>query len=133
MRWQGSVSVPKAAPNGWGEQILLLRFLSERGLLHQAQKDHLEIWPRLFFQWSTKSRFYFDPEHKVIEFRLTAKKVPSKKLLQPSLERFTTSVQWLLGDSYRVLVKVGKVIILDHPGRVTQALVKPILNETNGK
>lgn len=97
------------------EQLMALRMLVGGGL-HEAQINHLMYWPRVVFSHCTKSAFTFKPETKEIEFRLFVKgKQPVD--MESRLEFFDIIVKRLLGETFRVRVKVDKKIVLNSRGR----------------
>jgi hypothetical protein len=98
------------------EQFQALRLISDAGMLHEAQIEHLKYWPRLMIPHSVASEFTFDPEKHVVEFRLTTKGRAPRNL-SVRFKALDAAVKWLLGEHYRIKVKVGDETLFSSRGK----------------
>jgi hypothetical protein len=114
---------PSFANQEFGEQLLLLRSMTERtGILHEAQLLQLKMYPIAMITNSKSAEIKVDIEGKVIDFFLKLDKKKNAEL-EIQCERVSEAVKWLLGPDWLVRVRVRDKVIFRGPRTVGKANV----------
>ena len=95
--------IAKKLSSGLPQQLLVLKQMTQTtGMLHEAQILQLKLWPYVLFpKTKVKYTLKIDPTKKQIEYEFIGKYPKGKWEV---LER---DIQWLLGDEWYLLVRVG--------------------------
>jgi hypothetical protein len=89
----------------WEQLVLLRQFTARTGVLHEAQIQHLKIWPRLLFP-NTKARTSVDQEGRKVNIEVLSVTGRAPKAILPKpAETLNEWVKALLGASWEVAVR----------------------------
>lgn len=102
------VTPPEA--DGMSQLMVLKGLTKTTGGLHEAQVLQLKYMP-LIATHATKSEFTYNYDNKEIIFNLTEVKGPKPRDFKKRLQILSNNVKFLIGEEYRVVIKLkGKIV-----------------------
>ncbi len=108
------------------EQLLLLKGMTAvTGILHEAQVMQLKYWP-LMLTHAIKADFSYNFDNKEVIFNLAETEGRTPKDFKKKLGLLAKYTKTLLGDDYRIAVKLNNKEIYSNKGVKNARREKPV-------